>query len=1033
MPSSIRRQMQRQGFPTTTLLLWGQSLLVASLLNVVSCSQQHLSQETTLISTSSTLAPRSAARRRNLRQMTGASAGSPSVALSVANRDLEMTMYAVDTLQFTFGDDASIKNNPPSDMDIKTAMCQVDYFYTDFLQEGRPEDSFTDVSLHVLEWSFIDDSNPVSATIRYLVNATDDTGAHVDPVAMNEKLKSRDFFLLRMVEKAWPQGENAFFGVQEIDMVPEVWDETRAITEVNSIQETENDILQFSTSKCPQRGTYIANMSFGYFPDKAREPTQEEVDHVQDVTSFFMSSILREEIQRGNLDVTFDVIDWEFTPGLDFPLNISFQVQGHFDDMKEISLDMMQHHLASRLIDDGALMEDYIRSALWKIPPDKLSSFYNVNKAKMESRIHRFADMELKSNPLFPVALGDSATPEETPAPSKRATGRMTRPPGNMPTADSSAESSATTDTTAAPVSEPSMSTPDTATEPVDPSAPDRGVSFSLPSFGVPNAPVSPATGDAPIEEIDGSEEGADSSATSNTNTQPSMSDPASVPVVFSPGGAIRPGEASDSGVEEGLCEEQMFVVDDDDDNLLSKSEYVDLLNALTKDSFPAFPYEALPEVLQRNYVALATYETKMGDYVIQLVRGNYDILEDTVRQRQICQATIRAIEEAIELAPTRLPSEIATASVAFMTSCGGGVDCTMYRGKATLTNAFQKFLASDVAPIFNMRYNNENSRRLNNAQPAFLKTEQATIVEMKTKDCPRQKGDAGNPAMICYDATGEVPVFVVGNDKEHGQDAAIKAEALVIDGMKAGLFQESLKLESSDSPWQIYADTDVILSAQPSDQPTNTPTSIPTMLPTTAMPTITPTVAPVTSHPSRSPVIEPSEMPSSVPSQAPTTEVEKSTWDKIKDFGKSELGVATGSSILILIALQCFREILVDVVMRAFQWMYKLIRGNKQDESEEGSTSNSKHSTGTGNAYGKEHGYYSEDGEQFDDINRDGDASEESRSRGDSDSSSYANEDSGSEEGGNGAEEEDETYSGEEEEDKDERDSRKDSPDKHH
>ena len=452
MPSSIQR-IQRRGFHTATKMLWSQSLLLTSLLRVASCQQQHLS------------APPVTARRRNLRQMTGASAESLSFASSVVHRDLEMTMYAVDTLQFTFGDDASKQNTPPSDMDIKTAMCQVDYFYTDFLQEGRPEDSFTDVTLQVLEWSFVDSSTPVYATIRYLVNATDETGARVDPVAMNEKLKSRDFFLLRVVEKAWPQGENAFFGVQEIGMVPEVWDETRAITEANSIKETESDILSFSTAKCPQRGTYIANVSFGYFPDTAREPEQEEVDHVQDVTSFFMSSILKEEIQRGNLDVTFDVVDWVFTPGLDFPLNISFQVQGHYDDRKEISLDVLQHHLASRLIDGGGLMEDYIRSALWKVPPDKLSSFYNVNKAKMESRIHRFTDMELKSNPLFPEALGDSKTSEETTAPSKRAVGRMTRPPINIPATDSSVESPATPDTSAVPVSDPATDTPNTTTE----------------------------------------------------------------------------------------------------------------------------------------------------------------------------------------------------------------------------------------------------------------------------------------------------------------------------------------------------------------------------------------------------------------------------------------------------------------------------------------------------------------------------------------------------------------------------------------
>lgn len=74
-----------------------------------------------------------------------------------------------------------------------------------------------------------------------------------------------------------------------------------------------------------------------------------------------------------------------------------------------------------------------------------------------------------------------------------------------------------------------------------------------------------------------------------------------------------------------------------------------------------------------------------------------------------------------------------------------------------------------------------------------------------------------------------------------------------------------------------------------------------------------------------------------------PTAEGEKSLWDKLTDFGKSELGVATGASILILVALQCCREVLVNFIMNMFSKISKAARGGQDSSVGESESRNSR------------------------------------------------------------------------------------------
>lgn len=864
-------------------------------------------------------------------------------------------LYSMDTLQFTFDDGND--DTPPTDLEFKAAMCQVAYFYADFLQEGRPEESYTDLTLHVLDWSFVVKDDNVNqdnnnnnnnhhqrvASISYIVNATDETGTYLDPVVMNERLGSREFFLQRMVQRAWPLGDNVFAGVKSASIEPpEVWEEARVVAALAT-----PDTVQFSTSQCPERGTFKAEFLFGYFANSAREPTQEEVDHLQELMTTFMTTIMEGEIQRGDLEIEFQATDRLFTPDVEFPLNMTFQVRGYFEDQQEIPMDVLRHHLASRLVDGGSLMEDFIQSVAWKVPPEQSSSFFDVNRARLQSKIHKFSDMEIKSNPLFLDALSAIPSPIEPP----HYTGSMTRLPGNPP-ADGS-------------TSTPAASPADTEIE----EPPDRGFSLNIGGFGIPVAAPQPERGEGPVD---------DPSSPLATSRPGTTSDPESVPVVYFPGGVLRPVHDNEPGVEVGLCENGISAVDGNADTLLTKAEYIDLINFMTQTSFPNFPFDGLPEALRRNYNSLATTETPTGHFEMHTVRGNNDLVEDAVRCRQICQATTRAIGEAIEESPTRLPTEIATAAVEFLASCTGGEGCAEDEGMTSLTNAFQKFLQYDVAPIFSIRYNGANTRRFfATEEPAFLKPEQSNVTRITKLGCP---GDPGSPDTKCYLAAGEIPVFVVGDNKEHAQDAALQVEAMVLDGVKAGLLDESLRLEAVTSPWQVYGDTNEVLTASPSEAPTASPSMAPSGMPTTTMPTIPPTRAPHTISPTQAPLVAPSTSPSSVPSQAPTQEKEQTLWDKITDFGSSELGVAAGASIAILIVLQCFKEILLDLVMKAFHGCYKLIRGIVPgDHSGSGSESGDpKHSKANGCEEEKqERDQRSDDESHDDDREADADASE--------------------------------------------------------
>jgi len=183
-------------------------------------------------------------------------------------------------------------------------------------------------------------------------------------------------------------------------------DQAQAVLELQNVK--------FSTSVCPERGYYMANITFGYFPDSASKPTQEEVDDLERQTSTFMTGILNKELPIATtyrMNLTFQAEEWSYDDAQEFPFTVLFQVQGKFlPDGNDVPLNVLKYHLASRLVDGGSLMQDYIQSVAWKVPPEKESSFYHVNRAHLQSRIHKYTDEELKESSLFPDAIGNGSS-----------------------------------------------------------------------------------------------------------------------------------------------------------------------------------------------------------------------------------------------------------------------------------------------------------------------------------------------------------------------------------------------------------------------------------------------------------------------------------------------------------------------------------------------------------------------------------------------------------------------------------------------
>lgn len=849
--------------------------------------------------------------------------------------------FPMDTLKFGFNTNIDVSDNPPF-MDYKTVLCQIDYFYTDFLQEYRPQDTYTDVVLQVVDWSFNSSNSELPISISYIANATDETGDYHNPDVINAKLASRGFFLKKMVQGAWG-GDNRFRGVTTIQQEATTWT-------LPQIQEAGD--YKFTTAKCPERGTFLANVSYGFFDTKASKPTPLEVDDLETLTNVFMESVFQEELKRDDVTVQFKVRDWIYTPEEEtFPLNITFSIQGFLDDggKEEIPLDVLKYHLTKRTSDPN-FMTTYIKEAVWDTPPLKEGAFYNVNKALMETKVHTMTDQELQESDLFLDALGDDGSGEEEPVDVTDLTPAPTPPPvgGEGVTAGGGGIPEEGGPTRANGFEIPGFGGNNNDEEADDEGEqPSRAGGFEIPSFNIGGMTFPGIGGDgagAGADSNPGSSGGSPSGGGPSSNPLGDRPDPSASTTIGLPslisGGVLRPDQAT-----EPECASVMTNVDTNNDKLLSKTEFIALINGLTRDSYAGYVFDALPVRLQQGFLSLASEEIDGMGVLIPISKGSDDplnqIVEDAIRSNIICRALKRAINEIVEEDPIRGPAVNQPAVVKFMTSCEG--DECGESGKMILEGAFRNFLKSDIKPLF------EASQK---EHDAFMSTENATIADLGEMDCPRHEDDPGDDSVQCYEVTAEFEVFCKGEDQAHAQEVTEAAQTRTLQAIDAGLLKESIKLMSLlgvPLPWVVYPNMDAVLSMQPSSSPTNVPSSSPSMSPSVTQSQLNKSLTSGTigvSSPvpnTKSPTLAPSQTPSSEPSLAPTSTPNKSFMDKLADMEGATVGWAAAAGILMMIILQFFRELLVDIVIKMGMFIVNVGRwlfgydwsGPEEDESE--------------------------------------------------------------------------------------------------
>eukprot|EP00797_Seminavis_robusta_P004588 Sro129_g061640.2 (334) ;mRNA; r:79100-80101 len=265
--------------------------------------------------------------------------------------------------------------------------------------------------------------------------------------------------------------------------------------------------------------------------------------------------------------------------------------------------------------------------------------------------------------------------------------------------------------------------------------------------------------------------------------------------------------------------------------------------------------------------------------------------------------------------------------------------------GVATLQQAFRNYLETDIQPIFDVQHKGEGGQNVS----SYMAPESANITALDSIDCPRHEGDPGNDNVKCFVATGAFKVLCEGDDLQHCQGIIDEAEGMALQGIGAGLLKESLDLMSlkgTESPWQVYRNLDVTLSMHPSSSPTDRPSLVPTTAPTLLrqargnLPTMAPTNKRI---PTERPTAMPSEAPSSVPSSAPSQR-EATFWENALFIDGAGLGLAAGASIAAMIALQFFRELLVDIAIKIIKCLFCWRSDPVDDDESEDEQSNGDH-----------------------------------------------------------------------------------------
>ena len=724
--------------------------------------------------------------------------------------------YASHLLKYDF---YGTRQSEPSQEEYQDLLCQTRSYYNWMLKMKLGVPVFT--HLHPEEWVYKESANmPVHMNVTVEAKYADET--LISPEVVNRCIIEADMsdYIEGFVWRTQPERESVFFNVGNVQAETSVH-----VGRLSGEPTQQDNVVLSNTMLCDATGTYVAKFEFGFFPGRAKEPLQSEIAALVPLTENFLTSTLQEQFPRRRIQLFLDCAGYSYNATLDMPLLIKCKLSGIFvlgEDI--IPPEYIQEKLTLNEDNKATMMQKYITEAVWKTPPQGQSAFFEVNRAKMKSKIER--QKYAVSETLLPQPSGET--------------------PGNAGT-----------------------------------EAPDRGVSGFF--AGIPVAETDPP------------------------ETDPSMT-------------VIRPMynlEPIMTTVDE--CQEHVDEANADSDEYLAKTEYVDLVNSMVEGAYSGYPYEALPLSLMNVYESMSSKRPE-GE-VIDLVESFIpNPSEEEIkhmkqdRAAKLCRSFLTIANEAITQGLLRAAMVGSTVGIylqretpAETPNAGGANRDVNDVPESVVSIAFEYMVENEVMPMMANAMNDGLRRVLNEGAVSEIKgsvyiPEGASSIENMAEVACRGEA-ADDPRKQCFSAEAKVLSFVKGEDSPFlAPKVATKVQEVVTKAVADGDFTKELARLDESSSW--------------------TAKSIYTLAPTSA-PSLSPTSMPVENL-----------IGTNSPTPAQASEEEKSFTDSIG--GKKVAGAAT-LSIVIMVALQCGREFLVDLAIRCCKACCRRYRRTINDESEFG------------------------------------------------------------------------------------------------
>ncbi|CAB9510479.1 expressed unknown protein [Seminavis robusta] len=322
-------------------------------------------------------------------------------------QDVEsMDIVPVNAFHFGFFDNLY---GAPTQEEYEGLLCQTKAFYLDIFQLKLG--SFIYVNLYSANWTYApDQQEPISHTV--VVHATFEDGVPLPPEEVNQAVRASSMahFIEKFVWAAEPRGQNDERGA--------FYDTNTVTAEVGLYErqyQRENleigNIVLGSSLTCPANGYYEATLELGFFPGHSRKPTNQEIQDLIPLSEKFFTRTLQSTYTTRQVSVQLELMGWQFDDSNNnqLPLSITFHLSGTFDygGGDVVPLEYIKEKLAHDKPLKETIMQDYIKEAAWEVPPFKESTFWDVNRARMNSKLFRYKPKRDDANGIG----GDSTGP----------------------------------------------------------------------------------------------------------------------------------------------------------------------------------------------------------------------------------------------------------------------------------------------------------------------------------------------------------------------------------------------------------------------------------------------------------------------------------------------------------------------------------------------------------------------------------------------------------------------------------------------